>query len=295
MRTELAARGATIGARSGTAGRTSRRLGVGTAIACILAAAGCALERPYVPPSEGHITGPAKPQVDQPIPAPARISSFVPPPQPAIKPQTYSVVVNEVPVKELLNALARDTKQNIDVHPGITGLVSLNAIDETLPAILERISKQVNLRYRNEGNTLIVSPDIAYVRTYVVNYVNIQRNTTSTTGASGQIGTSAGSSGGAGGGSGGSGGATGNTSSTTVTTTSNSDFWKLLEQAVRSILNSALQQSLSADARQDRMQTLKQEQELRVKQIEASRSGVAIAGVGSPSAQTPTVSLPPAR
>jgi len=29
--------------------------------------------------------------------------------------------VQEVPVKELLFALSRDTKQNIDVHPGIQG------------------------------------------------------------------------------------------------------------------------------------------------------------------------------
>ena len=48
-------------------------------------------------------------------------------------------------------ALARDTKENIDVHPGLKGLVSLNAIDETLPSILDRIAKQVNMRYRVEG------------------------------------------------------------------------------------------------------------------------------------------------
>ena len=76
-------------------------------------------------------------------PAPARVSSFLPEPKPAIKAPTYSVVVNEVPVKELLLALARDTKQNIDIHPGLQGLVSLNAINETLPGILERVSKQV--------------------------------------------------------------------------------------------------------------------------------------------------------
>ena len=88
----------------------------------------------------------------------------MPPPTAQVKPQTYSVVVHEVPVKELLLALARDTKQNIDIHPGLTGLVSLNAINETLPAILERLTKQVNLRYRTEGNTIIVSPDAAYVK-----------------------------------------------------------------------------------------------------------------------------------
>ena len=111
----------------------------------------------------------------------------MPPPKPAVKPQTYSVVVNEVPVKDLLLALARDTKQNIDIHSGLHGLVSLNAINETLPAILERISKQVNMRYRLEGNTIIVSPDTPYVKTYRVNYVNMTRETTSTIGVSGEI------------------------------------------------------------------------------------------------------------
>ena len=261
-------------------------------IVALMLASGCAQIRPYIPPSEGHIGAPqAKPEPETAIPPPARISSFVPPPKPAIKPQTYSVVVNEVPVKELLLALARDTRQNIDIHAGLSGLVSLNAIDETLPAILERISKQVNLRYRTEGNTILVSPDIPYIKTYVVNYVNIERKTTSTTGASGQI-----SGPGAAGGSAAGGGAS-NTSSTSVTTTSNSDFWKVLELSVRSILNSSLQQSQSADARQNRMELIKQEQDIRAKQMEAaSKAGAAasslatsLSGMGSGQQQNSTL------
>jgi general secretion pathway protein D len=271
-----------------TQGTANRWVHMAAVAGFMLAIAGCAPVRPYVPPSEGHITQPPPQQkaaaAEPVIPPPARVSSFVPPPQPAVKPQTYSVVVNEVPVKELLNALARDTRQNIDIHPTIAGLVSLNAIDETLPAILDRISKQVDIRYRVEGNTIIVSPDVPYVKTYVVNYVNIQRNTTSTTGASGQIGTTSSGSGDSGGGGSGGGGAGGNTSSTTVTTTSTSDFWRHLEGAVRAILNSALQQSLSAEARQQRLQTLRQEQELRVKQLEAA-SRTPAGAPGAPGAQ----------
>jgi general secretion pathway protein D len=61
-----------------------------------------------------------------------------------------------------------------------------------------------------------------------------------------------------------------------VTTTSNSDFWKLLEQSVRSILNSSLQQSLSVAAKQSRLELIKQEQDLRAKQMEAaSKAGAA--------------------
>ena len=110
---------------------------------------------------------------------------LVPPPVAQPKPQTYSVVVHEVPVKELLLALARDTQQNIDIHPSLSGLVSLNAINETLPAILERLSRQVNMRYRKEGHTIVVSPDTPFVKTYRVNYVNVARTTESSIGATG--------------------------------------------------------------------------------------------------------------
>jgi general secretion pathway protein D len=88
--------------------------------------------------------------------------------------------VHEVPVKELLLALARDTKENIDIHPGLQGLVSLNAVDETLPSILDRVSKQVNMRYRVEGKTIVVSPDTPYLKTYKLSSVNMVRDMTST-------------------------------------------------------------------------------------------------------------------
>lgn len=219
----------------------------------VLAAAGCAQNRPYIPPSEGHIAQAPKPAPEAVIPPPARVSSFVPPPQPALKPQTYSVVVNEVPVKELLNALARDTRQNIDIHPAIQGLVSLNAIDETLPAILERISRQVNVRFRQEGSTIVVSPDTAYMKTYRVNYVNVARNITSTLNVTGEVGsglatTAAGGAQGGGGGSGGAGAGAGG-SHTTVTSTTSNDFWEQLRDNIRAILLSTGRQAASADER----------------------------------------------
>lgn len=232
------------------------------ALVALMLASGCAWIRPYVPPSEGHIGAPqAKPEPETAIPPPARISSFVPPPKPALKPQTYSVVVNEVPVKELLLALARDTRQNIDIDPSLSGLVSLNAIDETLPAILERLSKQVNLRYRVEGNAIIVSPDTAYSKTYRINYVNMIRNTNSVIGVSGQVAAGVGS---------GAAASAGSQSLSSVTTTTTNDFWKMLETNVRAILASSLQQSLTAAAKADRMQLVKQEQDLRVRQLEAA-------------------------
>ncbi|HEY9445711.1 MAG TPA: hypothetical protein VIQ62_01440, partial [Burkholderiales bacterium] len=151
--------------------------------------AGCAQIRPYVPPSSGHITAAAEREPPGAIPPPAHTTSFVPPPSAAPNVPTYSVVVNEVPVKELLQALARDTRQNIDIHPALQGTVSINAIDETLPAILERMSKQVNMRYREESGTIIVAPDTPYMKTYRISYVNMTRDTVSSIGVSGEIAT----------------------------------------------------------------------------------------------------------
>jgi general secretion pathway protein D len=199
-----------------------------------------------------------------------------------VKPQTYSVVVSEVPVKDLLIALARDTRQNIDVHPGIAGLVSLNAINETLPMILERVSRQVNMRYRMEGNTIVVSPDTAYVKTYRVNYVNMARETSSTIGVTGELTISgaAGAAGGAGAGTSG--------SSTVVRTVSKNDFWDQLRDNIRSILNSTRLQSLTADQKNERLAQIKQEQELSIKRIEAASR----AGQGAPSLATSVISAP---
>ena len=251
------------------------RIAARAILATMLAASlltGC-YKRSVLPQSEGHIVTPApKPALGS-VPPPARISTFVPAPKPTIKPPTYSVVVSEVPVKELLFALARDSKQNIDIHPGLQGLVSLNAIDETLPAILERVAKQVNLRYRVEDNTIIVSPDTAYVKTYRVNYVNMTRETTSTIGVSGQIQAGGGGAG-AGAAGGGAGGGGLNASNTVVKTVSNNNFWDAMRDNVRAILNSTRQQSLSAEAKAERAELVKQDQDFRIKQLEAtSRAG----------------------
>ena len=153
-----------------------------------MTAAGCSY-KPTVRPSQGHINAEQFPPkaANEKILPPVTVSEFVPLPKPQVKVPTYSVVVQEVPVKELLFALSRDTKQNIDVHPGIQGLVTLNAIDETLPAILERVAQQTNLRYRTDGRTIAVVPDLPYFKTYRINYVNMSRDTVSSIGVSGEI------------------------------------------------------------------------------------------------------------
>jgi general secretion pathway protein D len=241
-------------------------------IACSLAVTAllfaCA-HKPAVPPSEGHLDGKRVPSLplDENILPPVRVTDFVPPPRPQVRLPTYSVVVHEVPVKDLLFALARDTKQNIDVHPGVQGLVSLNAIDETLPAILERVSQQVNIRYRNEGKTIVVMPDSPYFKTYRVNYVNVSRDTTASIGVSGDI--SSGTSTSAGGGQSSVGQSAG-TSSTKVETTSKNNFWETLRSNIESILAATKALSESADQRAARAEAIRAARQERIAQAEAA-------------------------
>jgi len=241
------------------------RLAAAIALPVVMLAS-CTAYKAAVPPSKGHIDSDSvsTPEEKDRILPPLNTTIDVPAPKPRVKSTTYSVVVHDVPVKELLMALSRDTKENIDVHPGLKGLVSLNAIDETLPSILDRIAKQVNMRYRVEGRTIVVSPDSPFFKTYKVNYVNMTRDTTSTISVNGAV-TSGG------------GGVTapgGGTSTTSVTSTSKNNFWEVLKENVNAILNATRALSQSADDRQARAETARAAREERLAQAEAvARAG----------------------
>ena len=209
-----------------------------------LAFLGCAHQSKVVP-SNGHIDGEVTQNANQaataaPIPKPIRANPVLPPPQATSKAQTYSVVVNEVPVKEILFALARESKLNIDIHPAIQGRATLNAVDQTLPAILERLARQVDLTYKFENNVLYITPDQPVLRTYKVDYVNINRDTkgfigvaaeisstgqSASTGAGGQSSTTSTSGNGA-----------NNSSRTSVDSVSKNHLWESLIQNIKDLL-----------------------------------------------------------
>jgi len=252
-----------------------------TALVLLAQVAGCAQVRPYVPPSAGHIAAPSAAAAEGAIPPPARITPYVPPLRTQPKLPVYTVVVNEVPVKELLQALARDTRQNIDIHPSLQGTVSINAIDETLPAILDRMAKQVNMRYRQEGSTVLVTPDTPYMKTYRIGYVNMTRDTVSSIGVTGEIsssgsGTSSAASSGATMSASGTPASSTSGSNTIVRTVSRNDFWEQLRDNIRSILSSTRNQMLSAEDKAARVEAVKTAREERLLQAEAvARAGQA--------------------
>jgi general secretion pathway protein D len=187
------------------------------------------------PPSAGHIGADSAPAAKSNIPQPVQQSAALPKPKPAAKTETYSVVVKDVKVEELLFALARDAKLNVDVHPGIRGTVTLNAIDQTLPQLLNRIAKQVDMRFELDGPNLVVMPDTPFLRTYKVDYVNMSRDTTGNVAINTQIASISPTAAGTGAGAA-AGGTSGNVSSTKVDNQAKNRFWETLEQNVKDIL-----------------------------------------------------------
>ncbi len=188
-------------------------------------------------PLAGHIsTESTAPQGKGEIPAPVQQTLALPKPRALPKAETYSVVVNNVQVRDLLFALSRDAKVNVDIHPGITGTISLNAINQTLPQLLTRISKQVDMRFELDGPNLAVMPDSPFLKHYKVDYVNMSRTVTGTVSTNTQINTNQpGGPGGAGASPVASGSS--NVSNTSIQNNSRNMFWEQLEKNIKDILH----------------------------------------------------------
>jgi MSHA biogenesis protein MshL len=132
--------------------------------------------------------------------------------------------VNNVRVQELLFALARDARLQIDIDPNLTGTVTLNAIDQTLPQLLSRIIRQVDMRYEMDGDTLIVMRDSPFLRAYKIDYLSASRNVQMKSTASTQFGT------------GGAGGPNTTGATTQVDLQSQNTLWDSITQNVKDIL-----------------------------------------------------------
>ncbi len=178
-----------------------------------------------LPPSDKHLQqSNSTPISAGEIPQTSRRSVVLPQPKPAAKVETYSVVVTNVSAREILFALARDAKINIDIGQGIEGLVTLNAIDQTLPQILDRISKQVDMRYTIENGSLFVEADKPFLKTYKIDFINMSRTVKSTVFTSSQIGGATATAAG------------GNTASTTVTSDTKNNLMDSLVDNVKAII-----------------------------------------------------------
>lgn len=226
---------------------------------------GCATSA--IPPSTQHLQrSPSEVNIAETkdIPPLATRSLPLPPPQPSRRPETYSVVVTQVPAQDILFALARDAKINLDIYPGITGNITMNALDQTLPQLLDRIARQVDMRYELHGNSLLVLPDSPYLHHYKIDYVNMSRDAESAIANATQVSASAAP-------------ATtstpslpNNNSSISIRNTSHNRFWETLTQNIKDLLH----------------ETDKILPEGSSETVVEEKSSISTTGTGSPNAQS---------
>ncbi len=204
--------------------------------------AGCGASNPP-DVSDGHLMIDA-PAMDN---IPEAISRVPVLPMPVQRPnlETYTVVVHDVPIRELLFSMARDAKLNLDIENDIEGNVTMNAIDQTLPKILDRISQQANIRYHLLDGTLRVQADKPHLKIYNIDYLNMSRISTGTVEISSEIKSTG--SGNVEGGQSGGGEKGGNNSSSLVENTSNNQFWKTLTINIAKMIGEKVKSSKGND------------------------------------------------
>ncbi len=242
------------------------------AVSLLLAA--CNL--PPQPFSERHII--EKPSVTAALTPPSlrpiRLPAMPPVPAPRAAQEVFSVVVNDVSIKTLLFALARDNKLNVDIHPSVSGRVTLNATDQTLPQLLERISAQSDIRYEVSGNLLRVQPDTPYLKNYAIDYVNLQRQASNQVTISASLGgataTSAGS------------------SDSSIKSSSENKFWETLISNVCQIVITANQSRNQRDEQADRLRLQDRDDRLKValELTKATQSSPSTGGTSASTAQS---------
>ncbi len=204
-------------------------------VAVSLLLTACSASRPP-DMSEGHIRPPVA-ERGAGIPETVQQAPVLPRPQAREAVETYTVIVSQVPVRELLFSMARDAGINLDIDNDVEGVVTMNAIDQTLPKLLERISRQVPIDYRMQGDTLHVRLDKPYLQMYDVPYLNMSRLSTGKVAVSTEISsTGAGARNNQGGASAVGRGRGGNNSNSQVENRSNNQFWKTLAGNVAAIL-----------------------------------------------------------
>lgn len=183
---------------------------------------GCALPGPHEP-SESE----AARHLEEPAALP-ELTPLPEPPEPPASEGRYSVSVREVPARELLYSLAEDAGLDLDIHSEAQGKVTMIALDQPLPALLQRIAHQAGLRLERLPDRWAVFPDGPFLRVYSVDYLNVKRTSSSRVRVESQIASTGTSSSGE--------SAGGSNSTTDVSGETGVDFWTSLQENLHALL-----------------------------------------------------------
>jgi MSHA biogenesis protein MshL len=152
----------------------------------------------------------------------------------------FDLVVEQVPARLFFQGLVKETPYNINVHPAVSGNISLQLKKVTIGEVLETVRNVYGFDYRRTGHTIEILPATLQTRAFKVTYLDLDRggqseirvsagglktgtNSTGTTTATGTTTTD--SSG-------------GQITNSRIATSSKTDFWQELRGTVQTIIGS---------------------------------------------------------
>ncbi len=182
-------------------------------------------------------------------PAPEAVTSALLPPiridtaaASALDEQRFEISVREVPAQDFFMGLIEGTDYNMVVHPGVTGTITLNLKNVSVPEVMEVVRDVYGYEFQRQRTGFEVLPARLRTRVYQVDYLNVRRTGSSETRvSSGQVSETAASNG-------------DNTSSTDTTSSSRTttvtgteirtvqpetSYWSELQASITAILGGA--------------------------------------------------------
>ncbi len=169
-----------------------------------------------------------KPPPPPPIPNLSQILAAPRPPEIGEEQLVSISVTDDVPLKDVLLELARLAEVDIELDSGIEGGISFIARDKPFNQVIARIANMAGLRYNMEDGVLRIERDVPFIKTYALDFLNVERSAESSVNISTNVLSAAGDSGGL------------NTgSSQTITSSTTSDFWNALRTGIEQILSYA--------------------------------------------------------